>query len=940
MHFDDPMPTIFGRSDEEGILHTFLHADAQPGGLAILGEAGMGKSTLWAAGVCLAMARSMLVLGVRPAQAEARMSFAGLGDLLEPVADEVLPRLDPPQRAVLEVALLRRVASGPPASEREIGAAVLAALRLLSEDRQIVVAVDDVQWLDRATADVLGYALRRLRAEMVWVLVTRRTGDPDAVREGDAPGVTVSEALAGRRSQVVTLGALPAAAVGDLLRHQLGNRSTPGVLREMVLASGGNPYWATELGRAALAALAGEARSAEDLSVPDTLTELLDRRLGRESGAVRAVVLVVAALSRPTCRSAGRALAGVVADPEAAIDGAVAAGLIIETAGRLRMSHPLLGSQAIRSLPPGQRRRLHRRLAEITADPEQRARHLALATDGEPDADMARSLEAGALSAWSRGAVHTAAELAELAVASTPPADRADRFRRGLITAELHFAAGDLQRACERAEDLAVDRPDVGEWPGLLPILVESTYWVRGQHAAQAVVRTVLDGFPGDLRCRAVALACAADVGDGAGSTRADLAGESIRLFDGLAGSDPGALSMALVYLAEDHLDCGQGMAVDLLDRAEAAETLHRAAQPRAISVLNRVSSIRGYQLKLVDDLDGARAHLVRALATARSEGDDGSLAALLGHLALTEYWAGHYGQAQELAADGFDQIAASGGVAPATLYCAAALSEILTGRADRARDLISGQLAPDDRDPTKKTVAYRHVLGLADLLHGQNGAALAQFERAWQASAALRIQEPGRRQRLEADLGQALVVAGQLDRAAALAAEQRKLGERLDRPTLIGVGHRLQGLVQAANGDLDAAATSLDRAVTAHRRSPLVLELPRSLLALGQVQRRQRDKSSARSTLRSAADLFTAIGAVPWMRIAEAELARIDGPRAGAVLTATEEKVAMLAGAGRNNREIAAELFVSTRTVEGHLAVVYRKLAIRGRSQLAHRVP
>ncbi|MET3803104.1 DNA-binding CsgD family transcriptional regulator [Nakamurella sp. UYEF19] len=916
----------------------FFGSDESPGSMTITGEAGIGKSTLWAAGVSLAMARSMLVLSVRPTQAEARMSFAGLGDLFESVADDVLPQLHHLQRTALEVALLRRVSHGPPPSEREIGAAVLKALRFLSGDRSITIAADDVQWLDQATADVLGYALRRLRDEPVWVLITRRTGDPDVLPDIDAPGLVESNGLAGRHHQVVALGALPAPALGELLCHRLGSRWTPGTLREMVTVSGGNPYWAIELGQARLSLRTGEPRAEERLTVPDTLTGLLDRRLRRETGAVREVVLVVAALSTPTCRSAGRALAGVMADPETAIDDAVAAGLVVETAGRLRMSHPLLGSQALRSLPPGQRRRLHRRLADNTADPEQRARHLALATDGEPDADLARSLEAGALSARSRGAVHTAAELADLAIASTPAGDRIDRFRRGLTAAELYFAAGDLQGACERAGDLAADRPDADGWSDLLPMLVETTYWVHGQRAAQAAVRTVLDGFPTHPRCRAVALACAADVGDGAGSDRADLARESIRLFDGLDGSDPGSLSMALVYLAEDHLDSGHGMATDLLKRAEAAESRHRATKPRSISVLNRVSSIRAYQLKLVDDLDGARTSLNRAITTARAEGDDGSIAALLGHLALTEYWAGHYRRSTELSSDGLAQIEARGGVAPATLYSAYALSAVLSGQAGRARELIMAQLPGDDADPTKKTIAYCHVLGLADLLDGHPAAALVHLERAWRAVVVLKIQEPGRRQRLEADLGEALIAAGQLERAAELATEQLALGALLSRTTLIGVGHRLRGLIHAANGELDDAVASLGAAVAAHQLSPLALELPRSLFALGQVHRRRRDKPGARSNLRAAKDRFTTIEAIPWMRFADDELARIDGPRTGAMLTATEEKVAALAGAGRNNREIAAELFISSRTVEGHLAVVYRKLAIRGRAQLAHR--
>ena len=925
------------RRAESDAVAAFLSA-GPPAALVIEGEAGIGKSTLWGAGITEAMRRGDVVLSVRPAQSEARMSFAGLGDLLDPVADALLPRLEAPQRAALEVALLRRVPAGVPPNEREIGAAVLALLRVLSTDAAVLLAIDDVQWLDRASAEVLAFALRRLRGEYVSVLVTRRTADVVGASASDhVDARVVVDALSGLSPLVIVLGPLPDADLLQLVRLQLGPLASTSDERGIVAAAGGNPFWALELGRTLHAAGSRGAGSSggEDLPVPASMVLLLGHKLALQSDEARAALLVVAALSRPTWGATRRGLEGTVADADAAIDAAVAADLITESAGRLRPTHPLLGSAALANESPGQRHRLHRRLAEITADPEQRARHLALATDGEPDSAVAHSLEIGASSARLRGATAAAAELVELAIALTPAADRAALSRRRLAAAELRFSAGDLVRCCELAELIVRDGPSDSEWPSLLPLLVESTYWVRGQSAAQDLLRALLDDASASSRVRAVALACAADVGDGRGTSRGDLARESIELFDGLGDTDPGALSTALIYLAEDHLDAGRGLSVDLFDRAEAAEARHQLVQPHATPVLNRARSIRAYQLKLVDDLDGARVELLHALGVARSEGDDGSVPALLGHLALTECWAGNYPAALAAANEGLAQ---AGGVAPASLYAAKALLGVLTGEIPTASELVRGQLSGNnDRAVSKKTVVYQHVLGLASLLSGEAARALEHLEQAWAAASSLGIREPGRRQRMEGDFGQALIVAGEFSRAGDIAAEQRELGARLGRPTLVGVGHRIDGLRLAAQGDLDLSVVALEQAVEAHRMSPLPLELPRSLLALGQVQRRMRAKVLARASLQAAVSGFASLGASSWQQVADDELRRIDGTRTGAKLTIAEDRVATLAAAGRNNKEIAAELFLSPRTVESHLATIYRKLAIRGRVDLAN---
>ena len=285
-------------------------------------------------------------------------------------------------------------------------------------------------------------------------------------------------------------------------------------------------------------------------------------------------------------------------------------------------------------------------------------------------------------------------------------------------------------------------------------------------------------------------------------------------------------------------------------------------------------------------------------------------------------------------------RLAAPGGVAPLTMYAADALLRVLTGDLDGGRALIAQQRAGGrETIQPQADIFYEHILGLAALLDGDPQDARERLLHAYRLSQGADILEPGRRQRLEPDLGQALVLTGHLDEAAELAAEQRELGERMKRPTLIGIAHRLDGSVLAARDDLDGAVATLRLAVAAHERSPLRLELGRSLLALGDAYRRRRAKAEAQPVLQSAVELFTGAGAVPFAAQAKAELDRVQRARTGDVLTATETTVAELVVAGLSNREVAERLVTSVRTVEGHLGSIYRKLGVRSRTELVRRL-
>lgn len=898
--------------------------------ILVTGEPGIGKSTLLEAGADLARQHRLSLLTVRGSQAGGQRSFGGLIELLQPVAEDVLGALPEPQRVALHVALGRAPGDGVPVGPREIAAGLLAVLRQLGPT---LIVVDDLPWLDLATLDALRFALRRIGDQRLRVLASRRTAGAieEPVKSPAADDVVPPEAL-----QQLALGPVDRTTIGALLleRFQL-NLPSP-VLAGVAGQTGGNPFWALEIG----AVLAQTPSHEGYLPIPPTLSSLVAERLAKLPPEVVQALLVVSALPQPSLALAVRALEPEVARSEAAIDAAVAAGVVAEGGGNLRPAHPLLGSAALDGLTAERRRSLYRRLAATVTDPEQRARHLVRAAESgagvvpTPSSETAAALDTGVAVAEQRGALASAAELAELAVDFTPPEAADDLRRRRLLAARLTHRIGDMARAVRLAREVS-EGADVDTVREALLLLVEATYWTEGGPAAQAVLRPYLTDPDTDVHLRAVALALAADCGDGRGTPRAELVRLALAAFEQVgADADPTMLCSVLRFQVGLSLDSGHGIPEPVVARIAAVEG-------RAVNLASwmRLGVVRGFWLKAVDDLDGSRTALHAAIAQAQAEGDDAVLPTLFSHLALTEGWAGDLVSGRRAVADGL-RLAAPGGVKPLMMYAADALLRVLTGDLDGARALIAERRAGDRESIQPQTdIFYDHALGLGALLDGDAEEARERLEHAYRLAQDADILEPGRRQRLEPDLGQALVATGRLDAAGELAAEQRELGERMQRPTLIGIAHRIDGLVLAARDDLDGAVAALRLAVAAHERSPLRLELGRSLVALGDAYRRRRAKSEAQPVLQAAVDLFTRAGATPFAGQAQAELDRVQRSRSGDVLTATEATVAELVASGLSNREVAERLVTSVRTVEGHLGSIYRKLGVRSRTELARRL-
>jgi len=405
----------------------------------IEGEPGIGKSTLWLTVVAAARERGLLVVSSRPAEAERGLTHVGLGDLFEDALADVAPLLSTPRRRALEVALLREEAPDEPVDHRALGVAVRDVLHLLSEGKPMLVAVDDVQWLDPSSSSALAFALRRLPASPVLVLLARRLVDG-----AERPGL--EQALAADRVRRLRVGPLSVGALHRLLDDRLGRPFARQTLLRIHERSGGNPFFALELARV----LDEDIDPLEPLPVPETLDELVRARLAGLPPATHDALALASALGSPSTSLLERA--GVAAD---ALAPAAAAHVIERENGSIRFTHPLLSSVLYGDLG-ARRRSVHRRIAAIVDDPIARARHLALSAD-TPDAEIAAVLDDAATLAVERGIPAVAAELAEQAVRLTPPEAHDQRRGRALAAARAHRAAGEWTRSSTILADLLAE---------------------------------------------------------------------------------------------------------------------------------------------------------------------------------------------------------------------------------------------------------------------------------------------------------------------------------------------------------------------------------------------------------------------------------------------------------------------------------------------------
>ncbi|HXV58924.1 MAG TPA: ATP-binding protein, partial [Gaiellaceae bacterium] len=620
------MADVIGREEELGRLESFL-AEADGRALLLAGEPGIGKTTLWQAGLEAARRRGLLCLTASPARAEAGLSYAALGDLFAPVRDEVLEALPAPQARALAVALLLEGAGARPPDRRAVALATLAALRALAERSSILVAVDDVQWLDAPTAFALGFAARRLEGEPIAFLLARRTPPAEPSPLEEALGDVLAR---------VQVGPLGLDALHRLLVARLGTAVPRPALRRMHAHSGGNPFFALELARTAEWSSAGLAPAE---ALPVTLEALVGDRVAALPERTQAALAAAAALSQPTLRTLAAALDG---DAEEALSPALAGSVVHLRGERVEFVHPLLESASYLALDAAARRALHRRLALVVDDVEERARHLALAADG-PDEEVAAALAAAAARARSRGAPETAAILAERAADLTPSALAPARRERRAVAAVHHFESGDAPRAREILEGLAAGLDAGPERAGVLVRLARVRSYGDDLRGAAELFSRALREAGEDAAVRAAAsegvAACLFRLRE-----RFQEAREHARAAAELARERGDGL------LAAEAL--GTQLAAEALAALpEAAATLEEALAARTEEAAERVLAdpelIAAFAWMWWDDLGRAREAAERLLARTHEAGDESSRPYVLFLLAQLECREGAFAAAR-----------------------------------------------------------------------------------------------------------------------------------------------------------------------------------------------------------------------------------------------------------------------------------------------------
>jgi DNA-binding CsgD family transcriptional regulator len=850
--------------------------------------------------------RGLRVLSSRPAEAERNLAHIALGDLLDDVLDDVLPMLSLPRRRALEVALLREEALGDSVDHRALAVAVRDVLQLLSEQEPLLIAVDDVQWLDPSSSSALTFALRRLATSPVLLLLAWRLVDASHPSE-------LERRLGLEHVQRLPVGPFSVGALHRLLHDRLGRSFARQTLLRVHERSGGNPFFALELARV----LDEEIDPLEPLRVPETLDELVRARLSRLPAATRDALALAAALGTPSVSLLQRA--GIAAD---ALEPALAAHVIERENGTIRFTHPLLSSVLYRDLGH-ERHRVHVRLAEIVEDPVHRARHLALSSE-TPDAAVAAVLDDAAKLAAERSASALAAELADRALRLTPPDRRAERHRRALAAGRAHRAAGEWTRARRIVSDL-LEESDIGplrsdallllaQLEGLdraVALLEEALHEATSRPALQSLIHVRL------------AWASRFKMGFGAAAAHAqaalDLADELDD--DALRVRALAMLTFLRCHVADPEAPAHAARAHDLATALGDPELLKEA-----IVAQRNVLSVRS-------DIDAERALLERAHHEWR-ERDELWAADALFELAWVELWGGRWRLAADYA-DRAHRIQIQYGLEVPWVHLPMAAVAVHRGQLDLARRHSERALQLGEEQFGLHTPVHLGILGVVALQGGDVGTAVERFTEAAAVTGRLGWREATHRWWVP-DHVEALLELDRVDEAVGILDGWEADAARLGRKRMLAHATRCRGLVASARGAVDDAASLLEDAVAQHEQAADRFGRARALLALGVVRRRRRQKRGARDAIGAALAGFEQLGAATWIGKARAELGRIGGRKRAEGLTAAERRVAALVADGRTNREVAAALFLGERTVETHLSHIYAKLGVRSRAELA----
>jgi DNA-binding CsgD family transcriptional regulator len=904
------VPEVFGRESELSMLRGFVAADRPRGALLLTGAAGIGKTALWEAGLALARDAGRRVMATRASGAEASMAFAGLIDLCEAVGSAELDELPRPQRGAFEAALLRtEPPGGSPPDPHAIALAYLNVLRTMAVHQPLLLAVDDVPWLDEASTSVFVFAARRLRDEPVAFLLTRRTESASSVELAVTP-------------ERLDVGPLDTEAQRRLLAARLGVFPSRVLLRRIADLSQGNALFALELGRAVRAA--GSSGGSQDVILPDTVDNALDARAAGLASGVRRVLLAVA-LTGGMTRVELEAVGG-----RDSVDAAFDDGVLIREGLRVRASHPLLAAAAVKNSTPAERREVHIAVADAVADEELSALNLALASE-RSDARLATRLADAASRAAARGARPQAVVLAEHALRITGE-ETAEAGERLLALAAHLFRAGEERRMTDLISG-ALDRLPAGTPRARALLLLCDGTGVTTLEQYQRQLDRVLAEENVDSAVRAQALALRAEatavVAVRAIPQAARWAQDALAA-DGADGGIERRLLHSLAWitaLAGQPIDemCGR----------------FRAVSPDSVYLANSPERVAAQRLVWRGELDAARIALMRLLQQADDQGEGASYALQRLHLCELELRMGDWDAAARLLEEW--ALSAERELLNLPMYerCRALLA-MGRGDVDDARVWAGRTLARAD--------AYGDGWDRLEALRARGAAALLALDPAEAAGDLGAVREHTEREGVRdpgvfpvaPDLVEALVELGDLAGARTVTDTLRGHAEEQAHPWGLVTARRCRALVRlaaprydrSAGGGLAAAADDLER-------MGLRFDAARCLLSLGRAQRRMKQWGTARTSLERAAAGFAQLGSTGWEQRVQTELARVGGrsPAAPGALTPTEQDIVELAAQGLTNKDIARRLSIAVHTVEVHLSRAYAKLGVHTRSQLAARL-
>jgi DNA-binding CsgD family transcriptional regulator len=905
---------LFGRDAERSIVGALLEGarESRSGVLVVRGEAGVGKSTLLED--ARERAPEMRLLRCVGIESEAQLPFAALHQLLRPVLGH-LEKLPVPQARALRAAL--GLGAGGGDDRFLISLAVLSLLAETAEDGPLLCLVDDAQWLDDASADALVFVARRLEAEGIVLLFAAREGE---ARQFDA-GLPE-----------LRLGGLDADAAGALLAQQTGIALSQEARERLVERTGGHPLALLELPYALSVA---ELSVGEALLTPVPISARLERAfLSRAQGLpdeTQTLLLVAAADDTGKISTVLGAAAQLGVGPEA-LDAAEQAALVRVRGTQLEFHHPLVRSAVYQGAPLSRRQAAHRVLASVLEGEEEeeadrRAWHRAAASVA-PDPSVVEDLEQAAERARQRSGFAAASRAFERAAVLTP--EELPRARRLTLAAENAWMAGRLERArmlLERARPLAseaIERADIDRYLGLIEMASgapANAYRLLFRAAAEVAP---LDGERA-LQLLNLASIAALYAGDGeAAIAVADLARE-------LEIDDTPLDSMLVQLLA----GLGAHFAGDFAQAAASLrsalafeEQLREAAlaeQPVAMLFAGRAA------LFLSDDERAYPLHQ-EAAARARAGGALSLLTQILPRLAHTELRVGRPGSASANAAEGL-RLARELGQHDLAAYALVvqALIAAYHGEEDECRTL-----AAEARE-LAAAHGFAFVTALADWAVAHLELGLGQADEALQRANDISTSAVAFFAAL--DRIEAAVRVGELDTAHALLAAFEPWAECGGAAWARAVALHAHALL---SDDEQEAERFFQTALAVHAEGSRPFERARTELAYGEFLRRGRRRVDAREHLRVAVDTFERLGAALWAERARVELrasgetARKRDPSTRGQLTAQELQIAHFVAQGLSNREVAAQLFLSPRTVAFHLRNIFRKLSLSSRTQLA----